>query len=51
MAENLDVTGNGAKLNEPLHGLVILDAWLFDMSAKLKLSSLLSPCLPYDYVK
>jgi hypothetical protein len=36
MVENLDDTGNGGKLNEPLHGSVILDAWLFDMSVKLK---------------
>jgi len=36
MVENLDVIGNGGKLNEHLNGSVILDAWLFDMSEKLK---------------
>ena len=35
MAENLDGTGKGGKLSEPLHGSAILDAWLFDMSAIL----------------
>jgi hypothetical protein len=51
MAEDLDAIGNGGKLNEPLHGSVIIDAWLFDTSAILKVSGFLSPCLPYDYVK
>ena len=36
MVENLEGTGNAGRLNEHLHGLVILDAWLFDMSTKLK---------------
>jgi len=36
MAGNLNDTGKDGKLSEPLHGSVILGAWLFDMSATSK---------------